>query len=150
MSKNTIDKGMEAKFIAKGFSPEELLAMGLKISEASTTEGRVVANASEVLRIANDNLEKDKNNKEALETKNDMKALLAQFDEKEIEKNDNQINPTLVNSILGKYSDKFQDKAVKKVEGKKWNVRTLPRYSAKFENIDLEVLGPVADSDKTE
>jgi len=150
MAKNTIDKGMEAKLIAKGFSPEEIKAMGFKVSEANTTEGRVVASASELLRIASENLEQDKNNKDSLETKKDMKALLAQFDSKEIEKNSNQINPTLVNSILGKYSDKFQDKAVKKVEGVKHHVQTLPRYSAKFENIDVKVLEPVEDSDSSE
>ena len=102
MARNTIDKGMEAKLIAKGFSPEEILALGFKVSEANTTEGRVVANASELLRIANDNLEKDKTNKDSLETRKDMEFLLNQFDKEAIEKRDGEINPRLVNKIIDK------------------------------------------------
>ena len=150
MAKNTIDKGMEAKLIARGFTPEEILALGFKVSEANTTEGRVVANASELLRIANNNLEQDKTNKDSLETKKDMEFLLSQFDKKAIDKRDGQINPRLVNKIIDKYSEKFQDKAVKKVEGVKHHVLTRPRYQAKFENMDIEVLGEVQDSENSE
>jgi len=150
MARNTIDKGMEAKLIAKGFSPEEIKAMGFKVSEAGTTEGRVVANASELLRIANENLKQDKTNKDSLETRKDMEFLLGQFDKEAIEKRDGEINPRLVNKIIDKYSHKFQDKAVKKVEGVKHNVLVRPRLNAKFENMDIEILEPVEDSDKSE
>tara|TARA_A100001391_G_scaffold58730_1_gene36296 strand:- start:171 stop:623 length:453 start_codon:yes stop_codon:yes gene_type:complete len=150
MAKNTIDKGMEAKLIARGFTPEEIKAMGFKVSEAGTTEGRVVANASELLRIANENLKQDKTNKDSLETRKDMEFLLGQFDKEAIEKRDGEINPRLVNRIIDKYSEKFQDKAIKKVEGVKHNVLVRPRLHAKFENMDIEILEPVEDSDKTE